>query len=627
MRRKYQLMMKYVILGSALIGLITAQFVLLYAFERRERRTTSVFYTDPITSEPISYEIDFKICTPTSYTGKLPTVIMLHGDLVDDKSMNFIKTEFIQKGYLVALMKLDFTYQSYFEIEAVMNYLLIQPNVEDAQIGIIGHSHGSHFAFWFAKMHDDVIQGTIMENMGTVGQLYDDYYDYYNYFVETSQHLTHLDYVTNFTDSITVDNPKNLLIITDNYQPVRATEISEVIIATWQFDEPNVMTGSFNNGTARELNTQYRMFFHGSGLYNPLVIQKDLYWMSSALGHPMDENSVIPISIRVYSYFVLLLGVIVLSSFFLIKGLNLIPIQLSWLKNRLYSRRKEKTQDVTIEIPKVLEWKSKEIPNKDLFRLNRRYSREFDIIYDTAEYFRVLIIIAIGTHLFLYLLQLMAGENSLYYVGPSEFGDFLNVIFAFNDNLNEVLFTHPLSFSVMYFWILIVFFIRRLRIKDPRMSKARMNFLDAPNILILAVEIFALFFLFGWITLYHWLGLNFFQSGINILLRFAILFYLHFTVIETGFSQTTKPESLDREIYTRTTLMALLMYIPLLIPSISILLRAYNYAPYYIIPYLTVVGLVVGFSVFGKKSAFQITLPVFFILLFWKYNMYYWILF
>jgi len=476
-------------------------------------------------------------------------------------------------------------------------------------------------------MHDDIIQGVIMENMGTVSQLYDDYYEYYNYFVETSQFLTHLDYVKNFTDSITIDNPKNLLIITDNYQPVRATEASEEILATWKFAQHNVMTGSFENGSARELNTQYKMFFHGSGLYNPLVIQKGIEWMSNALTHPLEENSATPISMRIYIFFMLLGGIIVLSSIFLIKGLNLIPLQLSWIKNRLYSKRKKRTQDVSIKIPKVLEFKPGEKPKKDIFRLERRFAKEFDFIYDTADYFRVIIIVAIGTHLFLYLLELMAGENSLYYVGQNDFGSVFGAIFAFNDSLNDVLFTHPMSFQVMYFWILIVFFIRRLRIKDPRMFKPKMNILDIPNIFILTVEVFGLFFLFGYITIYHWLGFNFFQSGINVILRFAILFYLHFTVVEVGFNQAARPESMDRKTYTRSILMAFFMYVPLLIPSITILLRAYKYAPYYIIPYMTVVGLVVGFSVFGKKNAFQMTIPIFFILLFWKYNMYYWILF
>jgi len=91
MRRKLQKMMKYIIMGSILTGLVIGQFVLLYAFEKRQKITTTVFYTDPTTSNPVSYDIDFKIYTPISYTGRLPTVIMLHGDLVDEKSMNFLE--------------------------------------------------------------------------------------------------------------------------------------------------------------------------------------------------------------------------------------------------------------------------------------------------------------------------------------------------------------------------------------------------------------------------------------------------------------------------------------------------------------------------------------------------------
>ncbi len=627
MRRKIQKLMKYVVLGSILAGLVAAQFVFLYAFEKREKETITVFYEDPITSNPVSYEKKYTLHTPISYSGDLPVIIMLHGDIVDEKSLNLEKSEFIKKGYMVVLVSLDFTYQSYLELEAVLNQLLIHPDVDNSKIGILGHSHGGHFAFWFARLYNHVIQCVIMANMGTISQLYVDYYEYYNYFVNTTRDISFLEYSANFTEKLTADNPNNLLIITDYFQPARTSDTSEENIYAWEFEHENVLIGSFENGTARELNTEYKMFFHGSGLYNPLAIKKNIEWMNNALGLPIDEIPSLPITLRVYGYFSLIAAICVFASILLYKGLNSIPFQLSWIKNRLYSRRKKKTQNVALEIPKVLDIDPDGKPKKDIFRLERRYAEDFDFIHDTAEYFRIIVITVIGFHLFLYLLELLFGENSLYYVEQTNVDSIFSGVFAFNDTLNSILFTNPLSFQVMYFWILMVFFFRRLRIKDPRIQKPKINILDIPNIILLAVEVFVMFWIFGYICVYQWLGLNFLQSGLNVVLRFSILFYIHFIVVEFAYNQASSPDSIDRRVYILTILFILLMYLPLTVPSISILIHAYKYAPYYIAPYLAVTGLVIGFSIFGKKNAFQITIPIFFILLFWKYNMFYWVLF
>ncbi len=627
MRRKIQKLMKYLTLASVFFGLVIAQFVFLYAFEKRDRTSTSVHYIDPIENNIVNYEKKYTIYTPISFSGRLPTVILLHGDLVDEKSLNLLKSEFIRKGYLVVLMKIDFTYHSFLEIDAVVNQLLIHPNVDHNKIGLIGHSHGAHFAFWYAKLHDDVIQGVIMANMGSFKQLYDDYYEYYNYFVNTTVDLSYRDYLSTFTEAITVDDPRNLLIITDTYEPIRVTDLSDANFVAWEFPQQNVMYGDFQNGTARELNTQYKMFLHGSGLYNPPTIGKNIHWMNQALDISSDPVGLLSIYIIIYGYFTLVIGMIVLGVFLLYYTLKLIPVQMSWIKNKLYLKRKERKQNAEMEIPPVLKFESDITYEKEKFRIEKRYALEFDNIHDMSEYSRIIIIGVIGTHLFLYLLELMLGENSLYYVTQTNAGGFFSWVYDWNDTLNGILFTSPLSFQVMYFWILVVFFIRRLRIKDPRIQKLKVNLLDVPNIFLQGIEVFLVFWFFGYATIYHWLGLNFIQSGLNIVLRFSVLYYMHFVIVEFVYNQSSKPDSYDRRVYIYSLLFVLLIYLPVTIPNVSIFLRVYRYAIYFIIPYLAVVASVIFISLFGKKDILSATLVNFFILLFWKYNVYYWILF
>ena len=628
MKRKYQKWMKYIIFTSIFLVLLIGEFVFLYAFESRESASVSVHFTDPISTEPIAYQKKFTVYTPPSYSGRLPAVIMLHGDLVNDKSLNLVKSEFIRNGYMVLLMQLGFTYQSFLEIDAITNYLLIQSNVDHSRIGILGHSHGAHFAFWYAKLRTDVINGIIMANMGTFRQLYEDYYEYYNYFVNTTHDISKGEFLATFSESITEDNPRNLLIITDYYEPIRASQTHNDNLVAWEFLENNKLYGDFHNGTARELNLQYKMFLHGSGLYNPNVIKKHIEWMNNALTISSGNVALLPINLRIYSFFLLMISLIVIASILLYNVIRFIPLQLSWIKNRLYAWKKEKTKNDMLEIPPVLNINFETTRySKDKYRLEKRFAYEFDYLHDISEYLRIIVIGVIGTHLFLYLIELVFGENVLYFIAGEKISRWLGLVYIMNESLNGVLFTHPLSFQIMYIWILMVFFIRRLRIKDPRINKPKMTLLDLPNIILLGVEIFLIFWFVGFVTLYNWLGLNFLESGLNVVMRFAVILYIHFVIVEFGYNQSSNPDSIDRWVYFKTIFFVFLLYLPITIPSISVFLRVYRYAIYYIIPYIIVTFSLIGFSVFGKKDAFGITIFNFFFLLLWKYNVYYWILF
>ena len=619
--------MKYIILGIVFVGLMTTQFVYVYAFETRQKVKLPISYTHPTTGQPVSYDKKITIVTPRSTTEKLPVVIMLHGDLVDEKCLNVLKREFISSGYMVVLVPLSFTFQSYIELNFTLNMLLTHPNVDTTKIGLVGHSHGGHFSFWFAKLRNDVIRSVVMANMGSLSRLYEDYYSYYNYFVNTTQDISYSEYMDDYSDLITPDNPKNLLIITDVYQPVRENSTINDNIQLWtQYLENAEFSGYFENGTARELNTKYNLFSHGSGLYNPKTIAKQIEWTNNALGISPDTIQSRPIAIRVFGLFGLLVALIVVGVFLMYYALKSLPIQLSWVKNRIYKIKRQRSQNAELKIPAILEIPKITKNKKDIHRIEKRYVGEYTYLHDLSEYLRIIVLIVIGVYFSLYFLELLLGSNALFYAYGNE-ARALTVIRTLNTELNDVIFIHPLSFNVMYFWILLVFFIRRIRIKDPKLERPPMNVLDIPNILIVGVAVFGIFWVFGFTTIYHWLGFNFLQSGLNITMRFAVIFYMHFVIVEFIYNQASQPDAFDRHVYIKAAAFILLIYLPITIPSITVFLRLYDYAMYYIIPYLIITVTMIWFSLFWKLDAFIMSIGTFFLLLFWKYNVYYMILF
>ncbi|MBN2154539.1 MAG: hypothetical protein JW776_00660 [Candidatus Lokiarchaeota archaeon] len=627
MNRKIRKMIKYFVLIAIFAFFVSGHFLIIYGFQSRSKKTINVISTNPLTDEAIRYEKDYIINTPIDFSGTLPVVILLHGDLVDEKSLNLLTSEYVRQGYMVVRFTIDFTFYTFLEIEAVVNNLLINPIVDNSKIGIMGHSHGAHFAYWYARLRPDLIQGVITANMGTFRILHEDYYDYYNMYVNTTTYWTFRDFIYEYSNPITEDNPRNLLVLTDNYQPIRTSEFSESNLLAWNFPEMNVLYGDFNNGTAREINTEFPLFLHGSGLYNPNAIKKQIEWMNYALNVTEESVSTRPISLRIYSLFIMIGVIIVIGFILLYYVIKLIPVQFSWIKNKIYRWKKERTKNELIEIPNLLKIETKSQYPSEKLRLEKRFTRDFEYLYDTSEYFRSIILAVIGIHLLLYVLEITVSTNLLYFSLGDRFLNLFRTVFDFNDTLSDTLFRSPLSFQLMYIWIFFVFFFRRLQIKDPPIQKPKLTILDLPNIVLLVIETILSFWVFGHLMMYHWLGFNFLSSGINVLLRFAVIFYLQIVIIEFICIQASKPDSVDHYVYVKTLFFILLMYLPLSFPSVFVFLQLYKYAIYYLLPYLVVSFSVFLVVVYSKLDAISITIFNFFLLLFWKYNIYYVIFF
>ena len=166
-----------------------------------------------------------------------------------------------------------------------------------------------------------------------------------------------------------------------------------------------------------------------------------------------------------------------------------------------------------------------------------------------------------------------------------------------------------------------------MAIKDPPIKKPKLTILDAPNILIVVVEIVVIFWGFGNLVMFHWLGFNFLASSINVLLRFAIIYYINMIAIEFVAFQSSKPDKNYRNILIGTFFLICLLYLPITFPSVTVFQLVHKYTIYYILPFLLVVLITFIIIIQTKIDFFTATLINFFFLLFWKYNVHYFIFF
>lgn len=252
---------------------------------------------------------------------KLPTCILIHGDITDSHTMNLLKLELLRNKYLVVIMDiLEFDFTVYFLLNETLNYLQGRPDVNTSQIGIIGHSRGGHYALHFASMRNESINAVIVGNYGSTFNLYYDYFEYYLKNIEWN--ITTLDAPVffaqwqNLTIPADATTPRNLLVLTD-IQDTRAKIRAETFLSyltLGKYNETNKFYGSFENKSARELFVSNSFFGHISSLFNPEVLYLEISWINQALGVNNSANKSFLVYVNVYFEIFLIILLIVFSS-------------------------------------------------------------------------------------------------------------------------------------------------------------------------------------------------------------------------------------------------------------------------------------------------------------------------
>lgn len=330
---KFKKVRKIFIIGILFISCIVALNLFFSSAQMREDEKINIEYFDPDINSTISYDKTIHIFKPKSInieseSVNYPAVILIHGDLVDSAVMNNLKLEFLQNNYLVVLLSIDFNYKTFFELNATLNYLQMREDVNSNQIGMFGQSHGAHYAYLFSTMiRNESINAVVCSNSGPNGEILLDYYEYFDKFIDLNKTWDKQTFLNNYSIPISSTNPKNLLLISDIYNPDDLTyEYNyEGKINLWDIPESNQFYGDFQNGSARELNIRLSIFFHASGVIDPSYLHKQVSWMNQAFGLNYSSNNYFAVLLRVLTTILLFALIFITGVYLGAKLLSFLP--------------------------------------------------------------------------------------------------------------------------------------------------------------------------------------------------------------------------------------------------------------------------------------------------------------
>ena len=116
-----------------------------------------------------------------------------------------------------------------------------------SQIGIMGHSHGAHYAFLFALMRSDNISSVVCANFWTFGKIYLDYFEYFTRFIDIEKEYDITSFFNNYTIQVSEGKPQNLFLISNLYRPQRKSSIYQFAgnLTLWEFEEFGTFYGNF----------------------------------------------------------------------------------------------------------------------------------------------------------------------------------------------------------------------------------------------------------------------------------------------------------------------------------------------------------------------------------------------
>ncbi|MHA1729313.1 MAG: alpha/beta hydrolase family protein [Promethearchaeota archaeon] len=336
-----------IFIGICFPSLLLIRYNFLYESEDLEIVKINYDYYNPTTTEILSEKSFIKIIKPVTKTiNKFPICILLHGDLVDSHSMNFLKSELLNNQFMVVLVDiLKYNVKHYFFLNTTLNYLLTRDDVNTSQIGILGHSRGSHYALHFGSMRSESINAVICGNFGNFYNIYHDGYDIYyqnvmnnvsNIFSETPLN----------TSKIPEISLNNLLLSTDQLDPEHERIFNNYLLnfTGSNFNNTNIIYGNFINGTAREIYITTSIFGHYSAISHPDAIYKEVSWLNMAFGI---NNSVNNYQMMVFKiYLILFINILLFILGFSLVGIiyGFLPTQLKFIKkivDKFSGRKKE----------------------------------------------------------------------------------------------------------------------------------------------------------------------------------------------------------------------------------------------------------------------------------------------
>lgn len=607
--------------------LIITQLVSFYGFEKNEKILLDVNFSnsDGIDDQLSDYyQKSINIHYPKRYDYndlKSPIVILIHGDFVDSKAFNLLKRQYIANGFIVVTQEFDFTISTFKEINETINYLQQQQDLDGHEIGIVGHSHGAHYAYFMSIIRSDAINFVICANFGSRYQIYRDFYPYYDNYVMNISYDIFWDFERNYQFSISESTPANLLVITDTLDPnyLHYSQINQSALKFWDIDQENVFYGNFELGSAKLFKLYKSAFIHTSGIYHPEAIAKEIEWISYSTAYEYSkDNSQNLWDSRLNLILIFLIVIIGIQQFRVMLHLifhnKLLVRQINedlGLYHKLYYQKTDLD----------LIFKNKLNINQSI-ESNNIDPADFDnlINFRMKIFFKYVILMVMMLVLLLNGIILFFNPDLAIIYYPPIFNFIPVLLTNFTNYLSQMLFLGPLSFNFMYFWVILIIFIQSTSI--PSLLEVQFKRLTWKNIklsLLIFLQLFASFWVFFYFVLYQWIGLNPNNSILNIIMRYLIIFYLNHLVLEFFSANKQKIEMNIQNLLLilQTIMFFVVLFFPIYFPTLSSYNLFLNYFVLYIFP-LLLIPLFNALLMYMGKSINFITFIDYFILIFRK---------
>ena len=607
--------------------LVITQLVSFYGFEKNEKILLNVNFSDlDVSEDHLSdyYQKSINIHYPKRYDYsdlKSPIVLLIHGDFVDSKAFNLLKRQYISNGFIVVTQEFDFSISTFKEINETINYLQQQPSLNGHEIGIVGHSHGAHYAYFMSIIRSDAIKFVICANFGSRSQIYRDFYPYYQNYIVNASYDTYWDFERYYQFSLSESTPANLFVITDTLDPnyIHYSQLNSSALTFWDIDQENVIYGNFELGSAKLFKLYKSAFIHTSGLYHPAAIAEQIEWISDSTAYDYGkEYSQNLWESRLNLILIFLIVIIGIQQFRVM--LHLI------FHNKLLVRQinkdlavYQKSYYTETDLDPIFK---KRLNINQTIELNHIDPAEFDnfINFRMKLNFKYAILMVMMLSLTLNGIFLFFNPERPIIYYPPIFNIIPDLISSFNDFISQRLFSGPFSFNFMYFWAIMIIFIRSTAI--PGLLEVQFKRLSWNNIgisLLIFLQLFASFWIFFYFILYQWIGLNPNLSILNIVLRYLVIFYLNHLVLE--FFSSNKQNSDEKTqkllLILQTFMLIVLLFFPIYFPQISTYYLFVNYFFLYTFP-LFLIPILNTLLLYKGKSINFITFIDYFILVFRK---------
>jgi hypothetical protein len=242
-------------------------------YRQISNETLNLRYYRGIYHDSYSTTMDYEVSKPLVFEGKLPVCILLHGDNVGIESLNLVKRYLIENKYITYSFRItDFDIDAVLAgLNATLNLILQEDDVDPSRITIFGHSHGGLYATLFGMIRPTEIHGIVCGNFA----------DWRTFFL----HMDYLNRSRDYNIDLNLNTPSNIYFALNKFDSRFDSNYSSFITSFTQQPTPyeNELIGDVSNGSARYFQISQSYFGHSLSIYDPTSIYDEVRWLNDAV--------------------------------------------------------------------------------------------------------------------------------------------------------------------------------------------------------------------------------------------------------------------------------------------------------------------------------------------------------